>query len=120
MKHIYTSPLCGWDESADRVYVYELENDEEVLDFEEKNPDNGFLSFDTGIGKALSIREFVEEIKNISKSTTELNFGAIPTRADEIECSTANNENLLNLGWSPKYDIKSGLQKIINIYKGQN
>lgn len=35
MKHIYTSPLCGWDESADRVYVYELENDEEVLDFEE-------------------------------------------------------------------------------------
>lgn len=91
-----------------------------VLDFEEKNPDNGFLSFDTGIGKAVSIREFVEEIKNISKSTTELNFGAIPTRADEIECSIANNENLLNLGWSPKYDIKSGLQKIINIYKGQN
>ena len=35
MKHIYTSPFCGWDESADRVYVYELENDEEVLDFEE-------------------------------------------------------------------------------------
>lgn len=35
MKHIYTSPLCGWDESADRVFVYELENDEEVLDFEE-------------------------------------------------------------------------------------
>ena len=35
MKHIYTSPLCGWDESADRIYVYELENDEEVLDFEE-------------------------------------------------------------------------------------
>ena len=37
MKHIYTSPLSGWDESADRVYVYELENDEEFLDFEEMN-----------------------------------------------------------------------------------
>lgn len=35
MKHIYTSPLRGWDESADRVFVYELENDEEVWDFEE-------------------------------------------------------------------------------------
>ena len=30
MKHIYTSPLCGWDESANRVFVYELENDEEI------------------------------------------------------------------------------------------
>ena len=35
MKHIYTSPLCGWDESADRIYVYELENDEEYWDFRE-------------------------------------------------------------------------------------
>ena len=35
MKYIYTSPLCGWDESADRVYVYELESDEEAWDFRE-------------------------------------------------------------------------------------
>lgn len=35
MKHIYTSPLCGWDESADRVFVYELESDEEIWDFRE-------------------------------------------------------------------------------------
>ena len=34
MKHIYTSPLCGWDESADRVFVYELESDEEIWDFD--------------------------------------------------------------------------------------
>lgn len=24
MKHIYTSPLCGWDESADRVLCMNL------------------------------------------------------------------------------------------------
>ena len=35
MKYIYTSPLCGWDESAELVYVYKLESDEEILDFEE-------------------------------------------------------------------------------------
>lgn len=35
MKHIYTSPLCGWDESADRVFVYELESEEEIWDFRE-------------------------------------------------------------------------------------
>ena len=41
MKHIYTSLLCGWDESADRIYAYEFENDDEIwgfrkMTFEEK------------------------------------------------------------------------------------
>ena len=29
MKKIYESPLNGWDESAERVHVYALENDDE-------------------------------------------------------------------------------------------
>lgn len=41
MKRIYESPLNGWDESAERVYVYELENVDEFwelhdMSFEEK------------------------------------------------------------------------------------
>ena len=29
MKKIYESPLNGWDESAERIHVYALENDDE-------------------------------------------------------------------------------------------
>lgn len=29
MKKIYESPLNGWDESAERIYVYELESSDE-------------------------------------------------------------------------------------------
>ena len=41
MKKIYESPLNGWDESAERIHVYELESSEEFWDiygmsFEEK------------------------------------------------------------------------------------
>ncbi len=41
MKHIYTSPFNGWDESAVRIYVYEFESENEYWDlysmpFEEK------------------------------------------------------------------------------------
>ena len=41
MKKIYESQLNGWDESAERIYVYALESDEEYweiddMTFEEK------------------------------------------------------------------------------------
>lgn len=41
MKRIYESPLHGWDESAERIYVYELENADEFweltdMTFDEK------------------------------------------------------------------------------------
>lgn len=29
MQKIYESPLHGWDESAERIYVYEFEDDDE-------------------------------------------------------------------------------------------
>ena len=41
MQKIYESPLNGWDESAERIYVYELESNDEFwelndMTFEEK------------------------------------------------------------------------------------
>lgn len=35
MKMIYESPLNGWDESAERIYVYELESDDEFWELYE-------------------------------------------------------------------------------------
>ena len=37
MKKIYESPLNGWDDSAERVHVYALENDEEFWEIEGMN-----------------------------------------------------------------------------------
>lgn len=35
MKKIYESPLNGWDESAERIHLYALDNDEEYLALED-------------------------------------------------------------------------------------
>lgn len=35
MKMIYESPLNGWDESAERIYLYELESADEFWEFYE-------------------------------------------------------------------------------------
>lgn len=37
MKKIYESPLCGWDESATIVHIFELESDEEYFKLEAMN-----------------------------------------------------------------------------------
>lgn len=33
MKKIYESPLNGWDESAERIHIYALENNDEYFKF---------------------------------------------------------------------------------------
>ena len=35
MKKIYESPLNGWDESAERIYIYALESNDEYWELKE-------------------------------------------------------------------------------------
>jgi hypothetical protein len=39
MKKIYESPLNGWGESAERIHVYELENEDEYWELQDMNFD---------------------------------------------------------------------------------
>lgn len=79
-----------------------------------------YLTFEAGTGISTSIKEFVETVKSYSKSTTELLFGTMPYREDEIMNSVADNSALLDWGWNYDYTIEKGIKKIIDIYKGVN
>lgn len=76
-----------------------------------------FLQFEVGRGISISVRDFVEKIKNISKSDTSLNFGKLNYREDEIMNSCADITNLKKLipGF-PKYSVEDGLERIIRTY----
>lgn len=76
-----------------------------------------FMTFEVGTGNAISIKEFVNEIKIISNSKTKLNFGALKYRDDEKMLLKANTNALKNWGWEAKYDYKTGLKQIIHTYK---
>lgn len=75
-----------------------------------------FKEFNVGTGTTRSVRELVETIRKLSGSRTRLQFGAVPYREDEIMHSVADNIDLLNLGWHPRYSLEQGLQRIIHAY----
>lgn len=86
-----------------------------VIDYSLKNQFL-FKTFDVGTGVVTEIREFVETVKSISNSKTQLNFGKIPYRSDEIMESKADNVDLKNLGWEARYTLDEGIKRIIEKY----
>ena len=77
----------------------------------ERNP--CLEEFEVGTGEGTTIRSFVEAIKELSGSPTQLKFGAIPYRDAEIMKSKANTDSLTRLGWRPMYDYYSGLTDLL-------
>lgn len=75
-----------------------------------------FRNYSLGTGRVVSIRTFVEMIKKVSMSPTELNFGGVAYRHDEIMHSKGDPLELYNLGWKPTWTIEAGIAKIVETY----
>lgn len=66
-----------------------------------------------GTGFAPTVKEFVETVHRLTNSTTKLVFGAVPYRKNEEMLLRADISFLKSLGWAPKYNIESGLEKTV-------
>ena len=84
-----------------------------ILNNIDKIPTGHVSTFEVGTNIKTSIRNLVLMIKDLTGATTKLNFGVIPYRKNEMLDYDVNTTALRLLGWKPKIDIKSGLQKII-------
>jgi nucleoside-diphosphate-sugar epimerase len=78
-----------------------------------------FTNFQVSSGKLISIRELVETLKGLICSSSNLNFGALPYRSNELMFSRTDNSSLLKLGWKPQVDILEGLERMANFYKNK-
>lgn len=87
------------------AYIIMLENDHKL--------NEAFTEVELGSGISISIKNFVEMVHHLSCSHTSLNFGALPYREGEVMNSIADISVLSNLGWSCKYDLKTGLPIVI-------
>lgn len=76
-----------------------------------------YKNFEVGRGQSLEVAELIKIIKQLSGSKIKLNFGAVPYFSDEIMDSKANIEEMINIGWQPKYTIQEGISKILESYK---
>jgi len=74
---------------------------------------NGFKDFEIGTGNPIAIRHFVELVREISAAKTELRFGAIEYRPNEVMSRVTNIQEISSLGWVPKFSLISGLKETI-------
>lgn len=78
----------------------------------------GITEVPLGTGRKTTIREFCELILAISNSDSEIEYGAIPMRDDEISESHAETDYLKALGWQPCISVEVGLGHVIDFAKG--
>ena len=99
---VFVDDVCG-------AYMTVLENYENYF--------FSYLTCDVGTGTAIPVKDFVSYVKDYSESSTELRFGAIPYRDDEMMISAADTQFLRNWGFLARIDYKKGIAKIIDRYR---
>lgn len=112
-------PLTKAEQNRDFLYVDDLlcvydlmlKNDTKFSDFE---------LFNVGAGRNTNLKYILKYIKKQTKSSSLLDFGAIPYRVNELMESNNDISKLLDLGWKPKVTIDSGLNKVIEFEKNKS
>jgi len=74
----------------------------------------GYMDIELGTGKSTSIKEMVLFLKDHLKNTkTDLDFGAINLRENEVMDSKANIHYLNSIGWDSMFSLKDGLRDYV-------
>lgn len=72
--------------------------------------EKSFISFEVSTENNISIKDFVLLVKKLTNNTkTNLNFGKIPYKENELMNCQTDISKLKKLGWSPKYRLENGL-----------
>lgn len=113
--------LTSGDQKRDFIYVEDVADTYiAAINFGRNNLFR-YRQFSVGTGISYSLKDFCNLVKSLSKSKTNLDYGKIPYREDEIMNSVADTMELNSLLDTSKfYTIKEGISKILQIYKEVN
>jgi nucleoside-diphosphate-sugar epimerase len=106
-------PLTPGDQTRDFIYVDDASRAIlHVIDNEEiiKSSPN-YAEYSIGTGRKTTIRDFALSVKKILQSDSNLNFGAIPYREDEIQDSHSDGNFQQAYEWAPLLDLEQNLVK---------
>jgi nucleoside-diphosphate-sugar epimerase len=110
--------LTSGTQKRDFVYVQDVVNAFLTV-LENDTVNAAYTEYEVGTGNSIPVRELVERVAAVIKSNTKLDFGALPSRVNEIADSKANIDKLQALGWSPQFDIERAVERIISIKKNK-
>jgi CDP-paratose synthetase len=105
--------LTKGEQIRDFIYIDDVVNAYDLVIKNQINLSLNYTLFQVSTGELYSIKELLNLIKKLTKSTSTLNFGAIPYRENELMKSTSNNSELLALGWKNQISLTEGLIKTI-------
>lgn len=107
-------PLTPGLQYRDFVHIDDVVEAFALIEASAREYSVGFHEFEIGTGTTISIRDFVSLVKELTGNTkTELRFGAIPYRENEVMTATINLTQIRQLGWQPKIDLRTGLANMI-------
>jgi len=102
------------EQKRDFIYIDDVVSAYLILLNKMDNINDPFMEFDVGSGQSVSIRGFVETVHRLTASETHLAFGAFPYREGEVMNSEADISGLTALGWACRFDIETGLKRVID------
>lgn len=105
--------LTAGEQKRDFIHIDDVVSAYMILLEHADSMSNPFMEFEVGTGKSVSIRDFVTSVHRLAASKTHLDFGALLYRDGEIMNSEVEIAGLIALGWRCRYDIESGLRKVI-------
>lgn len=111
--------LTSGEQKRDFIYIDDVVSAFIILLENAHCFDSSFSEFGVGSGQSVAIRKFVETVHRLSDSKTHLAFGALPYRDGEVMSSEADISGLSALGWYCRYDIVTGLKKVIEHERGR-
>ncbi|AKL97710.1 NAD-dependent epimerase/dehydratase family protein [Endomicrobium proavitum] len=102
--------LSGGEQLRDFIYI------EDVVTAYMKilHLQNAPLEVEIGHGLQTSLKNAALKIKELTKSKTNLNFGAIEYKDGEPMSLKTNPAFLNSAGWKPKYNFTDGIKKLIS------
>lgn len=109
-----TLHLTSGEQLRDFIYVKDVaEAYSALVDFHSEVA-SGLTEFGIGSGKVVSIRSFVEKAHAITKSKSQVNFGSLPYRNQEIMHSLADIRKITSLGWRPTVSLSAGIRATLH------
>jgi CDP-paratose synthetase len=105
--------LTHGNQIRDFIYIDDVVSALDMVLSQNKNF-TGYSSIEIGCGIGVTVKSFIETIKFLSNSKTNLVFGSVNTRTNEPKELVANTKILKSLGWRPFYNLEMGITKTID------
>jgi CDP-paratose synthetase len=109
--------LTTGDQKRDLIYVLDVVDCYTCILNNLHQLESQYSNLPIGSGASIEIKDLVRLVKKFCNASTELRFGTLPQRKNEIMDSKADISKLLKFGWKPKYDLNEGLRITIENFK---